>query len=64
MSTLVSILLAIVMNTLSGGGMPLQAKETSFAAKELCKEAMHTTNTQCINKNEQLFTKCKKEQVK
>ncbi|MCW9038183.1 hypothetical protein [Altibacter sp.] len=64
MSTLVSILLAIVMNTLSGGGLQLQAKETSFAATDLCKEAFHTTNTHCINKNEQLFTTCKKEQVK
>ncbi len=58
MSTLVSILLAVVMNTLSGGNIEKESKDISKIEIHHCKEdSLQTFDSYYIIKNEQLFHK-------
>jgi hypothetical protein len=57
MSTLVSILLAIVLNALSGGDIDHKSKDISKAEIVQCEQSFETIETYLIIKDEQLFHK-------
>ena len=55
MSTLVSILLAIVLNALSGGDIDHKSKDISKAEIIQCEQSLQDLENYLIIKDEQLF---------
>jgi hypothetical protein len=55
MSTLVSILLAVVMSVLSGGGIQQESKTYSEVKTIHCENSLQSLDAHFIIKDEQLF---------